>query len=1013
MEDQEYNSVNSALNDFFFRGRFEMLPVYLDLEGDAEEQVAEALGVDVDELCDFIGLTAARSLRFDKRDPYADQAKWLLQWSLEGRRDPPPFTALLCAFSIAAERMGADENFSPNNYSERLFELLGVKDATSQQKLRQYAKSTRQFWRALNMWLAENDFQLGRPTARAVIGHWKYASFGLSQALVRDADRKRITGLFEKYDLVPGEPVPDAEMALLVHDWMSSHGGTGPTPWLRKLWQSSDLRPRVVSAALDAFEIWERTAGVTGDGPRKAHLQWQVGFTGFPRKRARLSLAVFRGGEAEALEETGAGTETGDQLFLEDGLEQGSRFLGPVGSINLDMLLLKSRSFTGVSSGVTYGYIAKPIVALARATDGPVFREVSRVSLFEEHAILCHEAWLDKVEGHLSKCARPGHSVLRSNDMAGIPEGWCFLRGVEIVRAVDNAHDNFHALSPIASAAAIACVDGLKLGHGTWHVAAPPHVEATSEKSGSTIEVIREQFGKKDEVIAKEGAVGDFMEASLNASCVEAGTNLRAIVKHKSTELAETSFSLRSADIPRPLGSKRLYNVHLGNGFALDPVIELERASVNLEGCVLKGALDNVPVGAIHHGVGTAGDVPEGTLEEASDLEWCHSSDAAVVASESCVIRGYHYWVYEAFEKGDDRYDAKMAECKDCQVKALSRTREVAKGNAKKMAQHQVFAPARRSAKRGEDTLQVSETDHERVSADTVLDGLCYLGHGSWPAFQGLATAVSPEPWYAHSLASDLYSLGHVEMRGRLNATGGDWSVAPPALVIGMDGNGYLAGFQSDSLVETVNSALSSAGAVFAPCKEPNQVTVHRWTGLGGMDLEALLETVEDAHGREVAVARNLAASITRGLPSFTDVFEQATPVHVEQADGLAKYDTMKARWRRVERLDGPGAYRIGLHGTRYVFRYRDGTTRQVGHQVAKTLSAREEGRWLHGYDMSTGRFTAALGVEPPWLFARALVVSGGSLPRRVGGRVVYERVDPRVGAAILDKMYGKDDSIG
>ncbi|WP_343211460.1 hypothetical protein QEZ52_22755 (plasmid) [Aliisedimentitalea scapharcae] len=1013
MEDQEYDSVNSALNEYFFRGRFEMLPVYLDLEGDAEEQVAEALGVDADELCDFIGLTATRSLRFDKRDPYIDQAKWLLEWSLEGRRDPPPFTALLCALSIAAERMGTDENFSPNNYSERLFELLGVKDVTSQQKLRQYAKSTRQFWRALNMWLAENDFQLGRPTARAVIGHWKYASFGLSQALVRDADRKRLSGLFEKYDLVPGEPVPEAEMALLVHDWMSSHGATGPTPWLRKLWQSSDLRPRVVSAALDAFETWERTAGVAGTGPRKARLQWQVGFTGFPRKRARLSLAAFRGGEAEALEETGAGTETGDQLFLEDGLEQGTRFLGPVGSINLDMLLLKSRSFTGVSSGVNYGYIAKPIVTLARAPDGPVFREVSRVSLFEEHAILCHEAWLDKVEGHLSKCARPGHSVLRTTDMAGIPEGWCILRGVEVVRAVDNAHDNFHALSPIASAAALACVDGLKLGHGTWHVAAPPLVEATSEKPGTTIEIIREQFGKKDEVIAKENAVGDFMEASLDAFCVEAGTNLRAVVKHKSTELAETSFSLRSADIPRPLGAKSLSHGLLDTRFALDPLTAHDHEPARLEGCVPNGKLDDTSCHVAQREGYTPGEVPEGTLEEAIELEWCNSSDAAIVASESCVIRGYHYWVYEAFEKGDDRYDAKMAECKDCRVKALSRTREVAKGNAKKMAQHQVFTPARRSTKREVGTGQVSETDHAGVPVDTVLDGLCYLGHGSWPAFQRLATAVSPEPWFAHSLASDLFALGHIEMRGRLLANGGDWSVPPPALVIGMDGHGYLSGFQSGSLVDAVNSALSSRGTVHAPCEVSNQVTVHRWTGLGEMDLEALLETVEDAHGRKVTVTRNLASSIAPRLPSFAGVFGQAAPIHVEQADGLAMYDTRKARWRRVERMDGPGAYRVGLHGTRYVFRDRHGTTRQVGHQVAKTLAAQADGHWLHGYDMSTGRFTAALGVEPPWLFERALVVSGGTLPRRDGGRVIYERVEPRVGATILSKMYGKDEIIG
>ena len=151
MASQDYLFVNKTLNEYFFTGRFDMLPVYLDLEGEAEAKVADALGVDPEELADFIGMTASASLRFDKTDPYIDQADWLVTWSRRGRLGSPPFTTLLCALSIAAERMGQDEDFSANNYSERLFELLGVRDSTTKQKLRQYAKSTRQFWRALNL----------------------------------------------------------------------------------------------------------------------------------------------------------------------------------------------------------------------------------------------------------------------------------------------------------------------------------------------------------------------------------------------------------------------------------------------------------------------------------------------------------------------------------------------------------------------------------------------------------------------------------------------------------------------------------------------------------------------------------------------------------------------------------------------------------------------------------------------------------------------------------------------
>ena len=1012
MASQDYLFVNKTLNEYFFTGRFDMLPVYLDLEGEAEAKVADALGVDPEELADFIGMTASASLRFDKTDPYIDQADWLVKWSRRGRLGSPPFTTLLCALSIAAERMGQDEDFSANNYSERLFELLGVRDSTTKQKLRQYAKSTRQFWRALNLWLAENDFKFGRPTARAVIPSWKYASFGLSQALVRDADRSRFTGLFERYDLVQGEPVPEPEMMLLLHDWMASHGPNGPTNWLRKLWQTGDLRLRVVSAALDAFEAWETTSGTTSSGPSKARLQWQLGFSGFPRKRARLSLAVYRGGRAEQINENGA-ADIG-KAVLQEGLETGIQFLGPVSDIDLDRLLLRSRTFTGAESGTTYAYVAKPIVVLARTTDGANYKETTRASLFEDHAILCHPAWLQKVQGHLSQCARPGYAVLGSSDMPGIPTGWYVLRGVEIVRPVNDAHVNFHALSPIASTAAIACVDGLKLSHSIWHRDAPPIVQATSEKPNALLAVLLEGFGEKDEEIAIAKATGDFMEVRLGSTRQDAGANLRAVVKLKSKELSEISFSLRSADFPRPQSSKRLVHPFDGTHFALHLAHVADAGGTFLEGAVLTGTLNSEPNGKSSKAVDPRADaVPQGSLEVADELEWATSENAAGFAAESCVIRGHHHWVYEPFEKGDDKYDAKMAECKTCHERALSRTRQVARGNVKKMAQHQVATPAKRKARTSQELALGSPVEETGVSIDALFDGLCYLGHGSWPAFQRLAAAVSTEPWFAQSLAGDLQALGHLEMRGSLVSRGGEWSIAPPALVVGMDGNAYLSGFQSKLLRDAVSEALVVGGGINSPGRSSGKPTVHRWTGLNGLDLEALLASVRDAHGRPITVSRGLATAISLGLPSFSEIFASATPIYVEEVDGLAKFDTHAARWTRVDRMEGAGAYRIGLHGTRYVFQDGRGATRQVGHQVAKTLAARSVGNRLHGYDLARGTFTAALGVEPPWIYARALVASGGGLPRVEDGRVEFDRVEPTVAATILNKMYGKDENLG
>ena len=186
-------------------------------------------------------------------------------------------------------------------------------------------------------------------------------------------------------------------------------------------------------------------------------------------------------------------------------------------------------------------------------------------------------------------------------------------------------------------------------------------------------------------------------------------------------------------------------------------------------------------------------------------------------------------------------------------------------------------------------------------------------------------------------------------------------------------------------------------------------MTAQRWSGLAGLDLEALLKGIVDPHGRPVAIARGLGGIIASQLPSFDEAWALGMPIHVEKSDGLAKFDVQRARWTSLESPKGPGAYRVGLHGTRYFYRDADGTSRQVGHRIAKVLAARAEDTKLHGYDISTGKFTAALGVDPPGLFARALVASSGMLPTVEDGRLIYLNVDPLVAAMVLNKMYGKD----
>lgn len=1017
LQDREYAAVNTALNNYFFRGRFEMLPVYLDLEGEVVFELASSFDIDSNKLGDFIGLCAARSLQFDKTNPYIEQEKWLKEWSKTGRQTPPPFTALLCALSIAAERMGADEDFSPNNYYKRLCGLFNVKGETNQRKLSQYGKSTRKFWKALNLWLTENDFMLGRPTAKVLIPHWKYVSYALSQALVRDADRKKFESLFETYHLLPGELIPKAEMVLLIYDWMTNRGSTGPTVWLRTLWEAGSIRDRVVTAAIDTLETWKNPTHVSSEGPRSAQFRWLLNFTSFPRQRIHLSLAVMRGGQEESLKPSSASTHPEARLFLNKGNDPDIHFLGPSKSISLDLLLLQSREFIGDKSGISYNYLAKPIIPLARSPDGPGYKEVSRVSLFDEHIVLCHGNWLKKVKEHLSKCARPGYKVIGPSDMQGIPNNWHILREVEIIRSDENATDNLYALNPIDDGAAVVCVDGLELDYKIWHVDARPVLKATTEKPNCILEISKEQFDATNEILASFEITSDFMEFPLTSLEISPRTNLRAaIVKSKNT-VDETSFSLRSADIPRRLGKKRIFHPFMEDKrFSLEIKHVSSDIQSGLEGCFIHGDIGELDTKIRSSFIDRQIEIPDGNNEISPEAEWLPSRDAAQEVEESCVIRGHHVWVVESYEKGDDRFEAKKAECKHCRAKTLSRSRKEARENWIKMSQPDqasiriVQEETQEAEERAEaDQTKTDFSGNTLISPDTIYDGLCYLGQGTWKKFQRIVSKTSQEPWFSYSFANHLFALGHLEIQNAFYSSASEWSVPPPVLVVGRNNEGYLAGFHSKTLLEHIDAALTRKGAHHKSISVPEQITVHRWAGLAGLDIEVLLKDIRDSHGRSITVTRNLDNVIASKLPTLDRILECGAPMHIERPDDLAIFDVHQARWIHADTLQEPGAYRVGLHGIQYVYHDANGTTRQVGYRVAKILAARAKNIQLHKYDSVTGQFMATLGVDPPGLFARALVVSSGALPKMEHGRLVYTNVNPGVATLILNKLYGRE----
>lgn len=295
-----------------------------------------------------------------------------------------------------------------------------------------------------------------------------------------------------------------------------------------------------------------------------------------------------------------------------------------------------------------------------------------------------------------------------------------------------------------------------------------------------------------------------------------------------------------------------------------------------------------------------------------------------------------------------------------------------------------------------------------RIRLDLIFDGLCYLGTGTWSAFQSLASTQSEEPWFATSLIQDLHDLGHIDIErlpgGRIKS----WSVAPPVLVVRDDGEAYLSGFRNTELVDAIADLLEDSGCEYVTDPPHDGLRRHAWTNVTKQMAQDLISGIRDPFGRPVAVRGVPAIVISSAAPSFRAILETLPAVHLESKDGLERFDAKRGRWNRVTSISDAGAYRTNFAGRRYFIREDAGGSRAASHEVAKIYAARLEGVRLHDYDARTRRFVGSLGCDLPGLLSRALASCTGRLAERDRGRVYHREVPGDVAQQLLSKLYGK-----
>jgi len=995
----EYFRVNEALNRIFFGGRFKLLPVYLDLEDDLIGEAATLLQIGDGDCREAIASATAATLHTGPgQSPYTWHLSVLNTWADSDRSSGPPSTALLTTLALAAERMREDAHYSAQNYYERLFEILGITDDTYKNRLKQSAYQTKDFWEALNAWLTEGDFDLGRPTAKP-INNWQFAGYPLSQALVRKADRQRMHACFAERGLAPHEKLTEGEMSQYLHDWIRT---ADASPWLRRIWANFDLRPRVTAAACAELETWDGGQEDGEDELRKRRLSWTASHSIFPKPNLRLYLSAASdgGGVAGVTLQSSASAaakaafeETGGQMWLSPSHDGAISVLEPISKIALNPLMLATFDLEAPEAGLKFSRGARSIIPLVRPDTGPYYREVSRVSFLRSHLILCHQKWRDAAAALLRTTARVGFREWGSHDLPGLPPEWVLFSGVEILRHAETGDTDLSALTPLAEGIAIEISGGLRLAQGIYHCRAAPEVTASAAEGALQLRVrdAREQTLLETN---KRASSHSLDLASAGPWLPEAYT----IEAEAGAAQRSAQISFRSADAVKPVPPGTLQYAYALTAAAPHHALSATTAApadaVSVQGMIVCGLSAPTPATSEVRALDVSAEGEDEPLEPEGDYQLHQVSGL----EEACLLRGHHKWDVDYVPPGADPHAPVWMKCRDCSLRVLSaanrwkRARAFGRNQApRRVSERPIMKP--RVLPQAPPTL--------------VYDALCYLSSGSWSRLSEIVSTGGAGGLSAHVWSSNLSALGFLDITydGAVRAPA-SWSVPAPAIVFTSPTRAFLSGFRNDALRDELRERLCSNGAVETVRARGEAPEAIYFNGLRQAECAELIAPVRDGRGRPVAIAINAGLEIAQAHPPASAFERTMGPIGIDTAEGLKQFDPASASWRQADNARTPGAYRADYAGRTYFIVGEDGSMKSGPYWLVKLLAARRSGVRLHGYDLSLNAFQAVLGCALPPLLERALAASTGELPIIERGKLIYENVPRDLAAHILAKLY-------
>lgn len=990
---EEYVRWNDALAEVLFPERDEATPAYLDVEQSQIAEVGERLNLDAGRVVESLVEVVRRTVDRDSPDGFVQHLQRVRAWREHERAEIYPAIAVLAVFSLAAERMAAGSGMASTNYYGRLADLLdGDKDRLS----RGYMRVAEPLWAGLNLWLSTLAGRRGTPTAFA-LGK-RFVGLPLSQALVREADRRKLDRFFAEFDFAPRSEVPAAELEPILGSWLSDEQRRGSH--LGRLWAKADLRERIAGVASVELQSWNGNddSDEPGGGSRGRTLLG-LQFRGFPKRKLLILPYLFVPESGKAREAVLA-TRDGDQrvVLVPSQDLRGAMSLDDPEQVGSAHFLEGVLQVTDDLSG-TVIHPPRAVLVFRKDELSGIWLETRQVLMGDDVAVLAVDRTADKVRMLLGEIARPGWT--QDSSRSGLPEGWTLFEKVEVFGrpavATTELNQDFHALVPLTSSQ-LKLAGGFALpgaSRSRWHSGRAPEVRAMHD--GGSFEV--RLLDLDVETVDVEGQVLDSWSDDGTGSVLvdlaaqELQDGHYALEMHDGTTVrARKEFTLHSADDHD--AAQWLRHESIVHALA-EPLAALGAGTGEDGPCVVQGV------------VIAAEEPPELDLASPGNQPWWVRTRDQVRAPsvalhrpdpKSCFYTGAHRLEIAEVAYNDRSTTPVTGTCSYCGTKKRY-SANYYRNRATFQRKVSIDVPSRRLLHVSGLPPVVSDPEPGSDDWDVALDALRFLGGGPVSSLERVARQLDPSSLFVSDFIATLEALGHVEVRRSPETLQPEaWEIAPTAIVDIGDAR-VLTGFWTDSLVAAARRSCRRHG---------RDITLSRYeSGLHRYSTDATSEELAewlDVDG--VLLPGRAGATIAAFLPRLSEVVAALPRTQAPTMTSVQWFNPVTASWVDAVEADSAGAYRVGRYAARYFVRterdLENGTLAHAPVYLAKHHAASSlSGRALIAYSSATRSLVVPLGARLPGMYERAVVLSSAAPPRKLRDMHVYGGVDDDTAARL------------